>query len=416
MIVKFKILKNFKDEILSQGKINNIVKITKKALESYKRANSGLWVTSLCFYTILSLVPIFAILFSLGTWLGVNDYFISKLREYSPLNQESINLLIEFSEKFIENARTGVLAGIGFLFLGWTLISMFSIIEKALNDIWKVNKSRMFLRKITDYVSFFIFFPLLMVVTTGVMNILSHNLKGEQYLLKTILNIIPFLALVLFFTTLYMLIPNTRVRFTPAFIASIFLSLFFSGSQHLFILLQGMINTYNKIYGSFSVIFIFLFWLKIMWFFIILGAHLCYFLQNRELHLFTKDIETISFKTKEYTAVIIMYELIQRYHNNLTPLSINELVKKYGIPYELINYILDIFVTAELVGAIGEKDEKSYVIIKNIDGISFKTVFNTLESFGEKIIFSTTEEIETILKIVKNKDFNLYFKDFINNN
>lgn len=126
---------------------------------------------------------------------------------------------------------------------------------------------------------------------------------------------------------MYMLIPNTKVRFIPALIAAMFISLFFSGFQSLFMSLQAMVNTYNKIYGSFSVIFIFLFWLKIMWFFIILGAHLCYFLQNRELHLFTKSVEDISFKIKEYAAVILMKELIERYLNNLTPLSINEIVK-----------------------------------------------------------------------------------------
>ena len=148
--MKFKSIIDSCNEILSQGKLNNIISVSKKALEGYKRANSGLWVTSLCFYTILSLVPIFAILFSLGTWFGVADYLLVKLREYSPLNEESINLLITFAQNFLENTRTGILAGIGFLFLGWTLISMFAIIEKAFNDIWRVEKSRMLLRKITD--------------------------------------------------------------------------------------------------------------------------------------------------------------------------------------------------------------------------------------------------------------------------
>lgn len=73
--MNFKTLIDSYKEIVSQGKISNIIRVVKKALESYGRANSGLWVTSLCFYTILSLVPIFAILFSLGTWLGVADYF-----------------------------------------------------------------------------------------------------------------------------------------------------------------------------------------------------------------------------------------------------------------------------------------------------------------------------------------------------
>lgn len=414
--MNFKTLIDSYKEIVSQGKISNIIRVVKKALESYGRANSGLWVTSLCFYTILSLVPIFAILFSLGTWLGVADYFLVKLRDYSPLNEESINLLITFAQNFLENTRTGILAGIGFLFLGWTLISMFSIIEKAFNDIWRVEKSRMFLRKITDYISFFILFPTLLVISSGVVKIIADKVGLENIALSILIKLIPFLTLLFFFTIMYMLIPNTKVRLIPALIAAVFISLFFSGFQSLFILLQGMVNTYNKIYGSFSVIFIFLFWLKLMWFFIILGAHLCYFLQNRELHLFTKSVEDVNFKIKEYTAVILMKELVERYLNSLTPLTINEIIKKYGIPYEVIKYILNVFIENELVGEIGEKDDKSYVIIKNVDGISFKTVFKSLENFGERISIENSEEIEKLLECVRDKNFKFSFKEYIEKN
>lgn len=415
-MTKLKSIVDSYKEIISQGKISNIIIVAKKALEGYKRANSGLWVTSLCFYTILSLVPIFAILFSLGTWFGVADYLLIKLREYSPLNDDSINLLITFAQNFLENTRTGVLAGIGFLFLGWTLISMFSIIEKAFNDIWRVEKSRMFLRKITDYISFFILFPTLLVVSSGVIKIIGNKVGIENVGLSIFIKFIPFLTLLFFFTIMYMLIPNTKVRFIPALIAAMFISLFFSGFQSLFILLQDMVNAYNKIYGSFSVIFIFLFWLKIMWFFIILGSHLCYFLQNRELHLFTKDISDINFKIKEYTGVILMKELVERYLNNLSPLTINEMVKNYGIPYEIVRYVLDIFISNELVGEIQGKEEKSFVIIKNIDNISFKTVFKSLENYGEKINIETDDELEKLLDCVREKNYNFSFKNYIEKN
>lgn len=414
-MIMFKIKESF-EELISQGKISNIIKVVKKALESYNRANSGLWVTSLCFYTILSLVPIFAILFSLGTWFGVADYFLVKLRDYSPLNEESINLLIQFAQNFLENTRTGILAGIGFLFLGWTLISMFSIIEKAFNDIWRVEKSRMFLRKITDYISFFILFPVLLVVSSGVVKIVGERVGMENLALSIFIRLIPFLTLLFFFTTMYMLIPNTKVRLIPALISAIFISLFFSGFQSLFILLQGMVNTYNKIYGSFSVIFIFLFWLKLMWFFIILGSHLCYFLQNRELHLFTKSVEEVSFKAKEYSAVLIVKELVERYLNNLAPLTISEIIKKYGVPYEVIKYVLDILISNDLVGEIVGKEEKAYVIIKNVDGITFRTIFKSLENFGDKISFENIDNLEELLDCVREKNFKFHFKEFIEKN
>ena len=342
MSIKRKLI-YFLKEVARQGKISNIISGIQRALENYKRANSALWVTSLCFYTLLSLVPIFAILFSLGSWLGVAESIIIHLSKYSPLNEEMITFLVQFSENLLENARSGVLAGIGFLSLGWTLITMFSIVEKSFNDIWQVEKSRMILRKITDYIAFFLLFPLLILTINGGMVIIGKKLEGIYDISPYTLQIIPSFSIFLFFTALYMLIPNTKVKLIPAFFSAIFTSVLFSGLQYFFIHLQVMIITYNKIYGSFSVIFIFFFWLKIMWFFIILGAHLSYFLQNKDLKSHSNNINGISFKSKEYTGMIIIRELIRRYLNNLSPVTVKELAERSNISYDVILHILNIF-------------------------------------------------------------------------
>ncbi|MDK4492160.1 YihY/virulence factor BrkB family protein, partial [Fusobacterium necrophorum] len=125
----------------------------KHALWKYKEANSNLWVTSLCYYTILSMIPIFAILFSIGTWLGLGEYLLKQIDSHSPLKGEAIELLLTFTDNLLTNARSGVLAGLGFLFLIWSLISMFSIVEKAFNDIWDIEGTRSFVRKISDYLT-----------------------------------------------------------------------------------------------------------------------------------------------------------------------------------------------------------------------------------------------------------------------
>ena len=404
----------FFKELSNQGKISNIISGIKRALQNYKRANSALWVTSLCFYTLLSLVPIFAILFSLGNWLGVAENLIKQLNKYSPLNEEMINFLITFSENLLENARSGVLAGIGFLFLGWTLITMFSIIEKAFNDIWQVSKTRMILRKITDYVACFLLFPLLILTVNGSMIILGKKLEGIYDISPYLIQLVPILTLLLFFTALYMLIPNTNVRFIPAFFSAIFVTLFFAGVQHLFILLQVMIITYNKIYGSFSGIFIFFFWLKIMWFFVILGAHLSYFLQNKELKLDSFNVRDMSFKSKECATLMIIYELIKRYRDDLHPATVLEIAEEYNLSYNLVLYILEIFEENGLVAeVINEKSryDRSYVIVNNIDRINFQRIFSALENYGENIDLIINNRNKIFFEIVENKNYEVILKD-----
>lgn len=417
MNIKRKLIYFFK-EVASQGKISNIISGIQRALENYKRANSALWVTSLCFYTLLSLVPVFAILFSLGSWLGVAESIIIHLSKYSPLNEEMITFLVQFSENLLENARSGVLAGIGFLSLGWTLITMFSIVEKSFNDIWQVEKSRMILRKITDYIAFFLLFPLLILTINGGMVIIGKKLEGIYDISPYLLQVIPSLSIFLFFTALYMLIPNTKVKLIPAFFSAVFTSVLFSGLQYFFIHLQVMIITYNKIYGSFSVIFIFFLWLKIMWFFIILGAHLSYFLQNKDLKSHSNDVNSISFKSKEYAGMIVIRELIRRYSNNLSPVTVKELAEKNDIPYDLILYVLTVFekngLAAKVINVKNE-DEASFTILQNIDQINFKKVFNVLESSGEDIRLQVNDDNRTFYKIIKNKDFDFLIKDLLEN-
>ncbi|WP_308008819.1 YihY/virulence factor BrkB family protein [uncultured Fusobacterium sp.] len=418
MNIKRKLIYFFK-EVARQGKISNIISGIQRALENYKRANSALWVTSLCFYTLLSLVPVFAILFSLGSWLGVAESIIIHLSKYSPLNEEMITFLVEFSENLLENARSGVLAGIGFLSLGWTLITMFSIVEKSFNDIWQVEKSRMILRKITDYIAFFLLFPLLILTINGGMVIIGKKLEGIYDISPYLLQIIPSLSIFLFFTALYMLIPNTKVKLIPAFFSAIFTSALFSGLQYFFIHLQVMIITYNKIYGSFSVIFIFFLWLKIMWFFIILGAHLSYFLQNKDLKSHSNNVNGISFKSKEYTGMIIIRELIRRYLNNLSPITVKELSENSNIPYDVILHVLNIFeengLAAKVVN-VKNDNEEGFTILQNIEQINFKKVFNILESSGEDIKLQVNDDNRAFYRIIKNKDFDFLIKDLLENN
>ena len=129
----------------------------KRAYEKYQSANSSFWVTSLSFYTILAIVPILAILVSLSSWFGAKDYIINQIKDIAPLKNDTLELLTDFSNNLLMDARSNVLAGVGFIFLGWTFIKMFSLIEDAFNEIWHIKKSRSLIRKISDYISFFIF-------------------------------------------------------------------------------------------------------------------------------------------------------------------------------------------------------------------------------------------------------------------
>lgn len=384
-----------------------------KAYQKYKLANSTFWVTSLSFYTIMSLVPIFAILLSLGSWFGARDYFIDRINEFSPLKTEALDWLLVFSDNLLKSARNGFFAGVGFVFLGLTFIKMFSLIENSFNDIWHIKKPRSFVRKISDYIAFLIFIPLAFIVLNGAFIFLLSNLKGISILYAIVSKIIPLISVAVFFTLLYMVMPNTNVKFIPAFIAGFTTSVIFFIFQYIFIYIQFLIHTYNAIYGSFSVIFIFLLWIRIAWFMIILGVHLSYLLQNPSIDLLLDGgLSEVSFNTKFYITLKIIRELSKRYIEDREAPTADELKNIIKTSAYLVDSSLETLIKLNYI-VVGEnlKAEKIYVLIKNIDKHTINELLNDLLNLGEKIYNLENEEIDEIEKIIFSKNYNITLRE-----
>lgn len=374
-------LKYFILEFSKEGKISNLYSAFKGALKNYKRANSGLWVNSLCYISILSLVPLLAIGFSIGRWLGIDDYFAKQLYLNSPLNEETLGVLLDAATNLLKNTRSGLLAGIGFIFLGWAIISMFSLIEKSLNSIWRIKKQRAFGRRVSDYLTVFMVFP----ITILSMNILTGNGTKIIYLPPIINIIAPYLSLWVFFTIFYMIMPNTKIRFVPAILSSFFISLLFNQSNVIFLKLQTLINEYNKIYGSFSIILIFLIWLKIIWFLILLGSHLTYFLQNNDILLNIDGIKYLNFNTKFKLTTIILITLTKNYVENELPLTTKDISCKTDISLEIVNEVLIIlrennFIMSNFDALLEDSTHKLAI---NFENLTLNDIYMVLENFGD---------------------------------
>ncbi len=359
-----------------------------KAYEQYKKANSSFWVIYLCFYTVLSLVPLFAILFSIGSWFGISDIILKQFDNYSPLKKDVLSLIITFSENLLENARGGVLAGIGFLFLAWTLVSMFSVIENALNDVWHVTKSRTIIRKISDYISFFIFIPLLFLILNGAFIYIANSFSDISIIYRVITKCIPFFSLVAIFFVFYLVMPNTDVKILPAFISSTVISIIFILVQYFSIYLQSWINKYNYIYGSFSVIFIFLIWIRVTWFLIILGAHLSYILQNPRDVLNT-ELKNMSFKSKFYVSIKILMILV-KFQNRLTEdVTLNYLQDNISVSEANLINILKMLEENEIIISNKENDtfdsNTIYSLKYNADKIKLSEIYNLVSNDGDNI-------------------------------
>ncbi|EHO18389.1 YihY family protein [Fusobacterium necrophorum subsp. funduliforme 1_1_36S] len=198
---------------------------------------------------------------------------------------------------------------------------------------------------------------------------------------------------------LFMVMPNTEVKWLPAFIASFFTSIMFSVFQYAFIYLQVLINTYNKIYGSFSVIFIFLIWLRIAWFLIILGAHLSYLLQNRDMNLYydSLNIDEISFQSKFSLAVHILTEMVIRYQKEENLVTRADFIEKFHNVIAIDGVLRILKKGNFILEGKNEKQEKVYSLAKNLEKTKLEEVYFVISSYGKKL-----ENIE--YKVVSEKN------------
>lgn len=354
---------------------------------NYERSNSGLWVASLSYFCIMSLIPLVAIGFSFGKFLGIDNFLANQLYNNSPLDESSLGILLEAAQNLLENTRSGLLAGIGFIFLGWIIISMFTLIEKSMNVIWRVEKARTFFRRVTDYLTVFMIFPLTLLS----LNILTgNNSTIAKMIPHTIFILAPYFSVWLFFTVFYVVMPNTRVHIIPAAISGLFVSIVFNQSNLIFLKLQIFITAYNKIYGSFSIILIFLIWLKIVWFLILIGVHLTYILQNSQSLSNIDGISKLSFESKFRITVTIGVILTKNYIQNEVPLSSKEISKNTGIPLEMVIDVLEVFKKMNIVFESNSYDsfEKVYKLSYNHEEFTVGTIFQMWENYGENYSFS----------------------------
>ncbi len=302
---------------------------------------------SLTFNTVLAIVPMLAMLFAICRGFGFQDVLQIQLFDYFPAQRDALEWALGFVDKYISHMGSGIFVGVGIAFLLWTLISLFSNIEKTFNDIWDVQEGRSFYRKIIDYTSIFLILPVLMVVSSGFSIFMETMLKSSNLfdfmspVIQWVVRLAPFLLTSLIFTGVYMVFPNTKVRFKYALVAGFICGTAFQIFQFLYISGQMGVTKYNAIYGSFAFLPLLLIWLQFSWLICLFGAVLTYSLQNVVNFNFEKEINQISRRYADYILLVVATIVVHRFRDALPPLTKNQISNRYAIPIQLVERSVD---------------------------------------------------------------------------
>lgn len=326
---------------------HNILKTIVLTVRNIQEQDLAASARSLTYRTILSIVPILAVLFAIARGFGFEKIVESQVFEYLGGHNKTTIMVINFINNSLQHAQGGVFAGIGIALLLYTVVILFTDIENNFNKIWQISTSRKIQRRITDYVALVLLIPIFMLLQSSLNLLISSSASYfDQFefiinpLVNLVLNLLPFLLMIIVLTLIYKYIPNVKVKFINALIGGIVAGTAFQIFQMLYVNGQLWITKYNAIYGTFAAIPLLLMWLQLSWFIVLIGAALSYSAQNLNKFLFEKETKNISRRYRDFFTIMIMSTIVKQFVEGDSPLTASQISYKCKIPLKITNDII----------------------------------------------------------------------------
>lgn len=301
---------------------------------------------SLVYTTLLSLVPLLAVSFSVLKGLGVH-YRVEPLlmNLLDPLGEQGAEITSRVIG-FVENIRADVLGTVGLAFLVFTVVSLIQKIEAAFNATWRVRSHRSMRERFSNYLSVILVGPLLVVSALGVTATVttSAHAAGVAELLGPVLEqvgrVVPYLMVILAFTMIYLLVPNTRVRARSALIGAVVAGVLWESVGWAFTSFVAGSGNYTAIYSAFATMILFMIWLFLSWLILLTGASFAFYHQHPEYLVHGPDSPVLSNRQREGVALSAMHLITRRFQEGQAPCTTAWLASYLGLPEPLLRELL----------------------------------------------------------------------------
>ncbi|MFZ0283378.1 MAG: YihY/virulence factor BrkB family protein [Bacteroidales bacterium] len=373
--------------------------------------------SALTFYSLLSVIPIAAIGFAIAKGFGLDQDLEQIIMKEFKTQPEVLNWLLSSSRSALEETKGGYIAGVGIIILFWSVMSLLDQIESSFNHIWQIRIPRSWYRKFTDYLTMMLIAPVLLILSSSITVIVGTKLSDFisqaaildffKPVISLLIKFTPYLLTWITLTILFMVMPNTKVRFKPAFMAGVVVGTILQVLQWLYIDLQFGISKLNAIYGSFAAIPLFIIWLQASWTIVLLGAELSFANQNLSRYEFESESLNVSQFQKKALVLMIMNRLIRNFSTGGKPNSAANIAISLKIPIRLVTDILQDLNSADLISIIHEEEheERLYQPAMDINKLTVNFVLGKLEKKGtEQQIFARGKEYERVIKMLDKFD------------
>lgn len=352
------------------------------------RGDLTLRAMSLVYTTLLSIVPLLALSFSVLKAFNIHKDLEPVLHSFlEPLGDERAYEITDRVNKLVDNVSGTLLGSIGLIFLLYTVISMVQKVEESFNFIWRVDQPRSLGRRFSEYLSVIVVGP---AVTAGALGLLAAMTSSRlmvtiaQYepfgtILWAFGHLMPYLLVTALFTFLYGFIPNCRVSFRAAAVGGLFGGALWAASGMVFTSFVAGSTRTVVIYASFAIAIVALIWVYISWLVLLLGAQLSFYVQNPQYLRPGRGEIRLNSSLRERVALSVMYLIVCDYRNAQRRWSINDLAEHLALPGAALTPIVNaleankLLLLAENETWVPGRDPATIELIEVLDAVRHDT-------------------------------------------
>ncbi len=302
--------------------------------------NLPLRAMGLVYVTILSIVPLIAISFSILKGFGVHRQLEPLLYKFlEPLGDKGVELTDQLIG-FVDNVKGDVLAGVGLFLLFVTTISMAQKVEDSFNFVWRVEQSRNLAQRLSEYLSVILVGPVIMVtaltmIATIKSNALVQQISGYAPIGASLLllgKLTPYALVVLGFSFVYWFLPNTKVKLSAALVGGLTGGILWATSGMLFASFVASSARTLTIYATFAIVIIALIWLYLCWLILLVGAQVSFYFQHPEhLRLGFRPLQ-LGTRQREQIALSIMAFVARAFRDGTDRPRLNDIAERLHLP------------------------------------------------------------------------------------
>lgn len=359
------------------------------------RGELNLRAMSLVYTTLLSVVPLLAVSFSVLKAFGVHNQVGPVLYNFlEPLGPKGNELATDIIG-FVENVEVGVLGTIGLGLLVYTVISLVQKIEGDFNFVWRVDSLRSFGRRFSNYLSVILIGPVLILsaigITASIMNtaLMQRLLTVEPFstLGVGVGKLVPYLLVWAAFTFIYVFVPNTRVRLVPAAVGGLVGGLLWQSTGWGFAAFIASSAKYAAIYSSFAIMILLLIWLYLNWLILLLGAQIAFFMQKPQYLTRMPVRLELSGRLRERLALTLMFLIGSHHYHHRDAWTLESLVDHLDLPNDPVYRLLTVLKDQGFI-AQNDEDPPGYLPARAVETIELRTLLAAVRGAEESRFLS----------------------------